>query len=79
MHDSLKWTKDVIYMVIQANMNAKAIVEIWGSTMDTFIKYNVPISAISLETMVDESVLPALLSELNMVVGSSGVTCIEGG
>lgn len=66
-------------MVIQPNMSSKAIVEVWENTVHTFKKYNVPISEKTLETIVPELVLPALLSELNTVVGSTGATCIEGG
>ncbi|WHX41229.1 hypothetical protein QNH36_03440 [Mesobacillus sp. AQ2] len=66
-------------MVIQSTMSPKAIVEVWGNTENTFKKYNVPISEKTLGTLVQESVLSALLSELNLVVGSSSATCIEGG
>ncbi|MEH7356291.1 hypothetical protein V7150_22515 [Neobacillus drentensis] len=66
-------------MVIQSNMSSKAIVHVWENTADTFKKFNVPISEISLDALVNNSVLPALLAELNTVVGSSGATCIEGG
>jgi hypothetical protein len=31
-------------MVIQSNMSSKAIVQVWENTVDTFKKYNVPIS-----------------------------------
>ena len=68
-----------IIMVIQSNMSSKAIVHVWDNTVDTFKKYNVPISEISLDALVNNSVLPSLLAELNTVVGSSGATCIEGG
>ncbi|MEH7255322.1 hypothetical protein V7111_24750 [Neobacillus niacini] len=66
-------------MVIQSNMSSKAIVQAWEKTVDTFEKYNVPISEKTLEALVNESVLPDLLSELNSVVGSSSATCIVGG
>jgi len=66
-------------MVIQSNMSSKAIVQIWENTADTFKKYNVPISEITLDALVNTSELPSLLVELNAVVGSSGATCIEGG
>ena len=77
--DTLKWNKDVIQMVIQSNMSSKSIVEVWENTVDTFMKFNVPISRNPLEAIVPESVLPALVTELNTVVGSSNATCIEGG
>ncbi|WP_309863645.1 hypothetical protein [Bacillus sp. SLBN-46] len=60
-------------------MSSKSIVEVWENTVDTFKKYNVPISEKTLDTLVQDSSLPALLSELNNVVGSSSATCIEGG
>jgi hypothetical protein len=66
-------------VVIQSNMSPKAIVQAWEKTVDTFEKYNVPISEKTLEALVNKSVLPALLSELNSVVGSSSATCIVGG
>ena len=66
-------------MVIQSNMSPKAIVEVWENTDNTFKKYNVSISEKTLDTLVQESVLSVLLSELNIVVGSSSATCIEGG
>lgn len=71
--------KDVLDVVIQSNMSSKAIVEVWENTVDTFKKYHVPYSEKTLDTLVQESILPALLSELNTVVGSSRATCIEGG
>ncbi|MDR6123699.1 hypothetical protein QFZ87_003296 [Bacillus sp. SLBN-46] len=71
--------KGVIDVVIQSNMSSKSIVEVWENTVDTFKKYNVPISEKTLDTLVQDSSLPALLSELNNVVGSSSATCIEGG
>ncbi|EFV75088.1 MULTISPECIES: hypothetical protein [Cytobacillus] len=66
-------------MVIQSNMSPEAIIQIWENTLDKFEKYNVPISKKTLEELVNVSVLPALLSELNSAVGSSNATCTEGG
>lgn len=66
-------------MVIQSNMSPEAIIQIWENTLDKFKKYNVPISKKTLEELVNVSVLPALLSELNSAVGSSNETCTEGG
>jgi hypothetical protein len=60
-------------------MSPKAIMKVWENTVYTFEKYNVPISEKTLEELVNESILPPLLSELNSVVGSSSATCIEGG
>jgi hypothetical protein len=69
----------VIDVVIQSNMSSKAIVGVWENTVDVFKKYSVPLSEKSLDTLVNESVIPALLLELNTVVDSSSATCIEGG
>lgn len=66
-------------MVIQSNMSSKSIVDVWGDTSEIFSKYNIPISGQSLEVLVNENLLPKLLTELNDTVGSSSVTCIEGG
>jgi hypothetical protein len=69
----------VIDVVIQSNMSPNAIIQVWENTVDTFEKYNVPISNKTLEELINVSVLPELLLELNSVVGSSTATCIVGG
>jgi hypothetical protein len=66
-------------MVIQLNMSSDAIIEVWGETEEVFKKYNLPRTKQTLETLVGRELLPALLLELNSVVGSSTATCIEGG
>ncbi|CAM4051539.1 hypothetical protein [Mesobacillus zeae] len=67
-------------MVIQSNMSPKAIIEVWEITAPIFLKFNVPLTEKSLETIIEEAdTLTNLLTELNTVVGSSSVTCIEGG
>lgn len=66
-------------MVIQSNMSPEAIIEVWGETAAILIKYNVPLTKETLETVVESDILPSLLQELNLVVGSSTATCIEGG
>ncbi|SEM11468.1 hypothetical protein SAMN05192533_10162 [Mesobacillus persicus] len=66
-------------MVIQSNMSSKAIIEIWGTTIDVFKKFNVPIAGDPLKTLVDDDKLPEILKELNQTIGSSSVTCTEGG
>jgi hypothetical protein len=66
-------------MVIQPVMSPKAITDVWTITNDVFMKYNVPISDKALETIVETDVLKSILNELNSIVGSSPVTCIEGG
>lgn len=66
-------------MVIQSNMSPEAIVDVWGNTADIFKKYKVPLTKQSLEILVENELLPILLQELNSIIGSSTVTCIEGG
>ncbi|UOR14118.1 hypothetical protein [Halobacillus amylolyticus] len=66
-------------MIIQSNMSPKAIVEVWGNTIDVFKKYNIPLAEKTLGTMVEANALTPLLQELNAIVGSSTTTCIEGG
>jgi predicted component of viral defense system (DUF524 family) len=60
-------------------MSPKAIVEVWENTAPIFEKFNVPVSEKALETLFETDTLTKLLVELNSVVGSSSVTCIEGG
>lgn len=66
-------------MVIQPNMSSKAIIEIWGTTKNVFKKYNISISENALEKVVESNHLYSIIKELNIVVGSSSTTCIEGG
>ncbi|WP_158736701.1 hypothetical protein [Alteribacillus sp. YIM 98480] len=66
-------------MVIQSNMSSKAIVEIWGETVHTFKKHDIPITNQTLEILVENKHLSSLLQELNISVGSSDMTCIKGG
>jgi hypothetical protein len=66
-------------MVIQSNMSPKAIIDVWEATTDIFKKYNIPITNLSLETFLKSQELLLLLKELNSTVGSSTITCIEGG
>lgn len=65
-------------MVIQSNMSSKAFVEVWENTIDVFKKFRGPLSEKTLSILVIESILPALPSEFNTLVGSLNVTCIEG-
>lgn len=66
-------------MVIQSNMTPKAIIDVWEETTEVFKKYKIPLTSVSLETLVDSDLLPSLLQALNTAVGSSNQTCIEGG
>lgn len=66
-------------LVIQSNMTPKAIADIWENTRFVFNKFNIPLSDSPLELLVETNILNSLLKELNDKVGSSAVTCIEGG
>jgi hypothetical protein len=66
-------------MVIQSNMSTKMIVEIWPETKAVFKKYLSPISERPLLETVSKDLLTNLLDDLNNSIGSSAVTCIEGG
>jgi hypothetical protein len=66
-------------MVIQPNMQSKAIVEIWKNTAYIFEKYNIPITEKLLVELVETNFISTLLKELNDAIGSSNTTCIEGG
>jgi hypothetical protein len=66
-------------MVIQSNMSPKAIAEVWKNTAPIFMKFNVALTDMTLESIIDPKIPPNLLIELNASVGSSNVTCIEGG
>lgn len=66
-------------MVIQANMTPKAIVNAWKVIDEVFKKYCISLSDQALETIGDAETLGMFLVELNETVGSSAITCIEGG
>lgn len=66
-------------MVIQPNMSPKAIADVWKNTAGVFKKYNIPLAEKTLKTLVEADALTPLLQELNAIVRSSAVTCIEGG
>jgi hypothetical protein len=60
-------------------MSPKAIVEVWEETAPTFINFKIPLVEKTLETILDKDTLIKILIELNITVGSSTATCIEGG
>jgi hypothetical protein len=66
-------------MVIQSKMSPKAIVEVWEKTESVFRKYNISLSTKTLDALVTDDVLTSILKDLNDIVGSSSITCIEGG
>jgi len=65
-------------MVIHQNMSPKAVIEIWGNTLDVFKNYSVPISGNPLNSLVHEETLPQLLEELNQTIGSPVTGPMEG-
>jgi hypothetical protein len=66
-------------MVIQPNMSAKAIVEVWEETKEVFEGFNIPIIDKQLQKIVSGDVLFSLLEVLNSKVKSSTTTCMDGG
>ncbi|PTL39062.1 hypothetical protein [Alkalicoccus saliphilus] len=66
-------------MVIQGNMSPRAIVEVWEETRLIFKRNLIPLSDKPLEILIEPDDLPSLLIELNDLIGSSSVTCIDGG
>jgi hypothetical protein len=60
-------------------MTSKAIIEVWEDKVVVFQKYNVLITAKTLQVLVNDNILQLISTELNNVVGSSNATCIEGG
>lgn len=66
-------------MVIQPNMSPDAIVLTWNNTQKIFKEFDVAITENAMESYVNKDILPQLLKRLNEEVGSSALTCIEGG
>jgi hypothetical protein len=69
----------LVGLVIQSDMSPKAIVQIWGNTTQVFTGFHVPIVDQKLIEIVHENILTELLSNLNNAIGSSSLTCIDGG
>jgi hypothetical protein len=66
-------------MVIQSIMSPKGIVDVWEETAEVFNKYQILLTEKPLEAIVEDEQLVSLLEELNYAVGSSTLTCVEGG
>jgi hypothetical protein len=67
-------------MVITKEMPISGIVSSWEQSKEVFEKYRIPVdSNKALEDYLDSSQLESIISDLNKVIGSSDVTCIEGG
>jgi hypothetical protein len=65
-------------MVIQSYMSPRGIVIVWEVTAD-ILKNNIPLIKQTLAKMVEVEQLTLLLKKINNAVGSSALTCIEGG
>jgi hypothetical protein len=62
------------------DMPVSGIAKSWDVTKEVFIKYNIPVSSNrSLKEHLQEGELELLISDLNKTIGSTVVTCIEGG
>ena len=67
-------------MVITMEMPVSGIVNSWDETKKVFEKYNIPVvSKKALKEHLQDKELELLMSDLNKIIGSSEVTCIEGG
>ncbi|QOY38171.1 hypothetical protein AWH56_011900 [Anaerobacillus isosaccharinicus] len=67
-------------MVITAEMPVSGIANSWEETKEAFNKYDIPVgSNKALKEHLQGKDLDLLISDLNKTIGSSGVTCIEGG
>ncbi len=60
-------------------MSPEAIVDVWAVTSDIFKRYDMLLTKQTLEELVKGETLTSLLQELNSAVGSSALTCTEGG
>ncbi|GAB7388458.1 hypothetical protein BSNK01_22950 [Bacillaceae bacterium] len=67
-------------MVITKDMPVSGIVSSWDVTKEVFQKYGIPIdSNKAIKNHLHGSQLDSIISDLNRVIGSSEITCIEGG
>lgn len=77
---SLTHEGERVSMVIQPNMVVSDIVKVWPETKVVFARYGIsPSSKKKIEQMISKDNLDKLLADLNQTVGSSELTCIEGG
>lgn len=67
-------------MVITDEMPVSGIANSWEETKEVFNKYDIPVgSNKALKEHLQDKDLELLISDLNKTIGSSEVTCIEGG
>ncbi len=67
-------------MVITKDMPVSGIVSNWSETKEVFNKYAIPVdSNKSIKEFLTNEKLDLIITELNQFVGSSSVTCVEGG
>jgi aspartate/tyrosine/aromatic aminotransferase len=61
-------------------MPVLGIANSWGETKQVFRKYGIPVDSYkALKEHFQKEQLDLLISDLNKAIGSSEVTCIEGG
>lgn len=67
-------------MVVQPNMPVVDIINVWPETKHIVQRYDIPVSSTrTLEELLTGNRLTQLLKELNEAIGSSELTCIDGG
>lgn len=67
-------------VVITIEMPVSGIAHSWDETKEVFKKYDIPISTTkALKEHLQDEELNRLISDLNKTIGSTDVTCIEGG
>jgi hypothetical protein len=67
-------------VVITMEMPVSGIANSWDETKEVFKKYDIPVgSNKALKEHLQDKELDLLISDLNKTIGSSEVTCTEGG
>jgi hypothetical protein len=67
-------------MVIQQNMPVSGIVAAWLETEVVIRRYGIPANSNkALQEHVSGEILQNVLNDLNQSIGSSEMTCVEGG
>ncbi|MGG5255353.1 hypothetical protein ACQYAD_18160 [Neobacillus sp. SM06] len=67
-------------MVITKDMPVSGIAASWDEAKEVFQKYGIPASSNkALKEHIQGEQLDQLISDLNKAIGSTEVTCIEGG
>jgi hypothetical protein len=67
-------------VVITIEMPVSGIANSWDETKEVFKKHDIPVSSNkALKEHLQDKELDLLIFDLNKTIGSSEVTCIEGG